>query len=812
MKENWQKVKQIFTDALEFAPPEREAYLSKICAGDDSLRREVEVLLHSFEDGFLEKPAVGQVAEVIAEAQNPVETGEQINHYEILERLGAGGQGAVYLARDTRLNRRVALKFLPPETVADRQAIGRFRREAEAAAALSHPNICAIHEIVESDGRAFLAMQYAEGETLAARLKKERPTPPIALGFAVQIADALTEAHASGVIHRDVKPSNIVVLPNEQIKILDFGLAKKISPENAAQSFETQSGVIMGTAGYMSPEQARGQTVDARTDIWSLGVVFYEMVTGKQPFARESLADTLAAVVSESPDLSEIEPRFREIIAKSLQKERAKRYEKASNVLSDLRNLQQELSFEEQLRSRDITIETARGKLSSGWLKLAAVGAIVAILAVGVWVFVKNRNQTWLRESVEKVEQLAAAEKTFEAYDLILQIQKYKPDEPVIARLMPTVSDSLTIKTAPAGARVFLRRFQPDASGNFPEREYVGTTPVENFQIARGQYLLYLEKENYAPFTRSISGRLPNYKTDLIWMPPIELSVNLSENEKTPERMIYVPGGEYKLVSYTRPTEEPVKLSDFFIDKYEVSNREFKEFVTSGGYSKKEFWKFPLVKNGKEISFDEAAREFKDKTGLPAPRSWTNQNYAEGKADFPVTDITWYEAAAYAEFRGKSLPTIFQWEKAARDGKFDEGWNTMPWGLSREADSMEFLANFQDEGTTPVESFEFGASPYGCLNTAGNVAEWIFNQHGENVLVSGGAWSEKPYLFGYYGDFPAAYSSNHIGLRLVKNLSPASNGAEPLPPLKIPVFQKSGEAEFKTWLTHYEYDKTPLEA
>ncbi|HRH44386.1 MAG TPA: SUMF1/EgtB/PvdO family nonheme iron enzyme, partial [Pyrinomonadaceae bacterium] len=178
----------------------------------------------------------------------------------------------------------------------------------------------------------------------------------------------------------------------------------------------------------------------------------------------------------------------------------------------------------------------------------------------------------------------------------------------------------------------------------------------------------------------------------------------------------------------------------------------------------------------------------------------------------PVTDITWFEAAAYAKFRGKSLPTIFQWEKAARDGKFDEGYNTMPWGLSRDADSTDFLANFGNDGTSPVEKFEFGASPFGCLNMAGNVAEWMLNKRGENVLVSGGSWGEKPYLFGYFGDFPPGYNSNRVGFRLVKNLSEKSDGAEEIPPVEIPNYKISNESDFKNWLTHYAYDKTPLES
>ena len=813
--ENWQKVKQIFNDALELAPSERELFLTEVCGGDDSLRRDVKVLLNSFEDTFLEKPAIGQVAETIAEEQIAFKAGDRIGDYEIIKPIGAGGQGAVFLAQDLQLKRAVAIKFLPPETSVNSPASKRFKREAQAAAALSHPNICAIHKIGTDTERDYIVMQYVEGETLSQILKKVKPNLQTALDIAIQIADALREAHAHGVIHRDIKPANIVVSEKNQVMVLDFGLAKRTVEiaENKEHSLTTKSGMIMGTAAYMSPEQARGQKTDERTDLWSLGICLYEMTAGKNPFLNGSLAETFAAILSLEPSFDEFPSPLAKIIGKTLRKKTDERYKNAEDLLNELREFRNELSFEEQLRSHDLSFENLAAKKSrQGWKQIALASFVLLILAVGGWFYWHNQNLNWARESVKKAEELAKADKTFEAYDLALQLQKYLPNDENLAKLMLLVSDNLTIKTEPSGAKVFLRKFQPSMDGKFPEREFIGETPIENKQIARGQYLLYVEKDGFAAFTRSISGRLPNYSTDLIAMPPIEISAKLIEAEKVPDKMIFVPAGEYKLVNYTRPTEKSVQLGDFFIDKYEVSNAEFKEFINAGGYSRKEFWQIPFIKDGRETSFEETVKDFKDKTGLSAPRSWTNQNFAEGKAHFPVTDITWFEAMAYAKFRGKSLPTIFQWEKAARDGKFDEGYNTMPWGLSRDADSTEFLANFRGSETASVESFEFGASPYGCLNMAGNVAEWIFNQRGENVLVSGGAWGEQSYLFGYYGDFPPIYSSNRVGFRLVKNLSENERGAESLSSVEVPVYKVSSDADFKKWLVHYAYDKTPLEA
>ena len=247
-RENWQKVKQIFNDALEIAPSERENFLDNVCGGNDGLRRDVEVLLKSFEADFLEKPAVGQVADVIVEEQNLFKKDDTIGDYKIIKPLGAGGQGAVYLAEDLQLKRQVAIKFLPSETSADSNASKRFRREAQAAAALSHPNICAIHKIDADENREFIVMQFAEGDTLSARLKKGKLNLQNALDITIQIADALTEAHAHNVIHRDIKPANIIVSENNQVTILDFGLAKQIieTVENKEHSSTTKSGAVMG--------------------------------------------------------------------------------------------------------------------------------------------------------------------------------------------------------------------------------------------------------------------------------------------------------------------------------------------------------------------------------------------------------------------------------------------------------------------------------------------------------------------------------------------------------------------------------------
>ncbi|HRH46145.1 MAG TPA: bifunctional serine/threonine-protein kinase/formylglycine-generating enzyme family protein, partial [Pyrinomonadaceae bacterium] len=624
-RESWQKVKQIFNEALEFEPAKRKEFLNDVCADDEDLRHDVELLLNSFETDFLEKPAVGQVAEVIVEQPDLFSQNDKIGEYKIIKALGTGGQGTVYLAQDIQLKRKVAIKFLPFESATDSNATRRFRREAQAAAALSHPNICSIHKIEEDENRAYLVMQYVEGETLSNKLKRGKIDLKLSLDIAIQIADAIDEAHTHNIIHRDIKPSNIIISPSNQVTVLDFGLAKQIIETNLdSKSSLTKSGSIMGTAAYMSPEQSRGKETDGRTDIWSLGICLYEMLTGKNPFLHESIAETFAAILSFEPHLSQFPPPIAIILGKILQKNADQRYQNAKELLTDLRQLRDELSFEEQLQIHDLSFEKPS---RFGWKQIALISFVLLILTVGGWFYRQNRNLNWAKENIKKVEELANTDKTFEAYDLALEVQKFLPNDENWAKLMPLVSDNLTVKTEPAGAKVYLKRFQADKDGEFPERQFIGETPIENLRIPRGQYLLYLEKEGFAPFMRSVSGRLPNYTTDLIWMPPIEISAKLEAAEKVPDKMIFIPAGEYHLVSYTRPTQKNVQLGDFLIDKYEVSNAEFKEFITAGGYLKKEFWDIPF----------ETIKDFKDKTGLPAPRAWTNQNFPENQANFPVT-------------------------------------------------------------------------------------------------------------------------------------------------------------------------------
>jgi serine/threonine protein kinase len=388
LKERWQEIERLYHSAGALDRAARQAYLAHECAGDDSLRLEVESLLDSDESAanFLES-SPGEPIEPAPMEQVPA--GEQIGPYRILEFLQAGGMGEVYKARDTRLDRLVAIKFLPRAVAADPAAFGRFKREARAASALNHPRICTIHDIGDHLGRPFIVMEFLEGQSLKEYIAgRPQPIPEI-LDFAAQICDALEAAHAKGIVHRDIKPANIFVTSNRQIKILDFGLAKLASDPHVDAppamratltttiSTRTRPGSLLGTLAYLSPEQARGEDVDSRTDIFSFGVVLYQMATGRPTFHGETSTTLIDSILHETPVRpSVLNPAVgagvERTILKMLEKEREARYQSASDVLADINKIRQ--------AGQGRAVSAARIGLAFAALALLAV--IVTVLVV----------------------------------------------------------------------------------------------------------------------------------------------------------------------------------------------------------------------------------------------------------------------------------------------------------------------------------------------------------------------------------------------------------------------------------------------
>jgi serine/threonine-protein kinase len=359
--DRWQQIKKVFTEAVQREPSQRDAFIAEACGGDKDLRAEVEELLASYQTEFMAQPAVGAVADLIAGKSQDLKSGQRINQYEIVRPIGAGGMGVVYLAQDTKLKRQVALKLLPHELTDNKDRLRRFEQEAHAASALNHPNILTIHEIGTCEGASFIATEFIDGETLRQKMNAERFSPTAILDLATQVVSALATAHEARIVHRDIKPENIMLRRDGIVKVLDFGLAKTVAPDASAihdiptiQAAQTDPGVVMGTVHYMSPEQARGQAVDGRTDTWSVGVVLYELVAGQKPFIGETASDVIAAILKTDPKpLKQIAPdtpdELQRIVLKTLRSDKEARYQTAKELLVDLRSLKQELEFSAKL-------------------------------------------------------------------------------------------------------------------------------------------------------------------------------------------------------------------------------------------------------------------------------------------------------------------------------------------------------------------------------------------------------------------------------------------------------------------------------
>jgi serine/threonine-protein kinase len=352
------KIRSLFDAAVELSPIERKKFLDKSCGKDVKLRLEVEKMLDSSDaaESFMETPAALEVASLILEPRENLQSGRIFGHYEIIKQIGAGGMGEVYLAEDKKLDRKVAIKILNEKFAAHESNLQRFVQEAKAASALNHPNILVIHEIGESENSNYIVSEFIEGETLREYLQKLSLKPSEILDIAVQIANALTAAHTANIIHRDIKPENIIVRPDGFVKILDFGLAKLIEQkpigveDATAKQNETAKGIILGTVNYMSPEQAKGAKVDERTDIFSFGILLYEMIAGKTPFAGDTMSETFANLInSEPPPLtrfsSNLPDKLNRIITKMLKKNKDERYQTMKGLSGDLKDLRENLAF-----------------------------------------------------------------------------------------------------------------------------------------------------------------------------------------------------------------------------------------------------------------------------------------------------------------------------------------------------------------------------------------------------------------------------------------------------------------------------------
>jgi tRNA A-37 threonylcarbamoyl transferase component Bud32 len=420
--------------------------------------------------------------------------GEQISHYRIIRELGRGGMGVVYLAEDKALDRKVALKFLNADSLQSDAAEARLIREARAASALDHPNISTIFEIGEWQGQHFIAMAYYEGETLAARIARGPVPIADAIDILVQIAAGLSRAHAVHIVHRDLKPGNIILMPDGTPKILDFGLAARESDQASTETRLTASGTTLGTVTYMSPEQARGEHVDHRADVWALGVIAYELLAGRVRFGGGHPAAIVHAILYETPPAlkslrPEIGDRLSEIIAKALERDRDVRYQSAGEFGAALKAMR--------------TPTTPAASFASAWRALRRPKVaipLIAVLAVALLLISttvsRARQARWARaEAIPEVARLIDAERFAAAFALAERAEAAAPGDPMLARMWPLMLRTPTVRSDPAGATVFYREYgTPDT-----EWKPLGVTPLERVRMPAGYFRWRFEKPGYEP-------------------------------------------------------------------------------------------------------------------------------------------------------------------------------------------------------------------------------------------------------------------------------------------------------------------------
>lgn len=420
----------------------------------------------------------------------------------------------------------------------------------------------------------------------------------------------------------------------------------------------------------------------------------------------------------------------------------------------------------------------------------------ILILTIGGYYATRISGQDWAAKS-SGVERLTAAGRYEEAYTLATEVLQHAP-EPRVSRLMSELTDELSVVSTPPGAEVYLRRLGSTKPGSIT-MEKIGVTPLQHFTVARGEFILSIRKSGYENFERTISSAVHRDKpfTKSPW--EIHVDQSLHPTGSVPTGMVAVQGGGYSLRVNSRLTDETVPLADYFIDKFEISNQAYKAFLDTGGYARPELLKQTTLK---------------DKTGLPGPRGWVGGTFPQGKEKHPVTGITWMEASSFCQAAGKQLPTAFQWEKAAREPDRGPFGIVVPWGLLKSSD-VPLRANFDSAGTAAVDGYEFGMSPVGAYNMAGNVEEWLRNPYDDGFAAGGGAWSDPAYRFGTLGPRPAQHSSETLGFRCALTASNATGnqgGMAFTSNRKIPSYPASTSAEFRTLQAHYSYAKTPLNA
>jgi eukaryotic-like serine/threonine-protein kinase len=679
----------------------------------------------------------------------------------------------------------LALKFLPHELTRDSEARERFVQEAQSASALDHPNICTIYDVdTADDGQLFIAMAYYDGETLKQRLRRRRLTPAEALDAAIQVCRGLDKAHHAGIVHRDIKPANLMITGDGLVKIVDFGIAKLL-----AHTGPTRTGTTLGTVAYMAPEQVRGSEFDQRVDLWALGVVLYEMVTGVQPFGAENDAVIINRIFTHDPaPIRAIRPdapaRLDAVIRRALAKEPEQRFATAAEFLHELTDVHASVI------GQFVTAAPAEPGIRRRTAVIAAIFLLAAVGLAGGWLLKRNADQRRVETLIQEATSFAAKDQNVAALAALERVEQLVAADPRVTALSERVAVRRTIKSDPPAARVYGKEYT-NVDG---EWTLFGETPITDYRFPRAMMRWKVEKAGSNPL---------EFISPAPAIPLAGMDLRLQQTGTVPSEMVQVNTPRMALTLSGYDYSRSVPGRPFLIDKHEVTNRQFKAFVDAGGYTKREYWRQPFVKDGRTLSWEEAVTLFRDRTGRPGPSTWEVGTYPAGHDDDPVGGVSWYEAVAYAAFAGKSLPTVYHWVAAATIGA---------------AAYVTPLSNFAGKGPAAVGAYR-GVTAIGAYDMAGNVKEWCWNEitPGTGRYILGGSWTDPPHMFSF-ADARSPFDREEVnGFRLVKYLD-----ENPLPEtvtaaIEVPTrdFTKEhpvSDEVFRAYRGLYAYDPRPLDA
>jgi eukaryotic-like serine/threonine-protein kinase len=708
------------------------------------------------------------------------------DRYVVEGEIGHGGMATVYRARDLKQNRLVAIKVLRPELA---QAIGgdRFTREIMIASQLQSPHILPLLDSGEVDGLLFYVMPLVDGESLRDLLARDGALPPSeAMRLLREIVDGLAHAHRRGVLHRDIKPDNVMIAERHAL-LMDFGVAKALAEGRPSAGSDgpdpyitlTEVGISLGTPAYMAPEQAVADpNIDHRADIYAIGVMAYEMLTGAPPFTGTPQSVIAAHITRTPATIAAVQPdvptALAAIVMRCLAKDPADRYQSADELLQTIEGLGTPGGGTAAYAPAPATRRRRAAMIGAGVL------AAVAVAFVGMQ---RSQRSAWVHESgLPELRRLMEAAQFDSAFALAEQIEAIAPNDTTLKALWPRIARLALIETEPTGVRVY-RASTSDTS----VWRLIGTTPMDSVRMPVQVGLFRYERAGYHPHYR-LGGSRPR------------LAI-LHELDAPDAEMVRVPGAEMRAFLVGADNNPPVDLGPFKLDRFEVSNLEYQRFVDAGGYRDQQYWEHPVQDGVRTLAWAEAMSRFVDRTGRPGPATWEGGAFPAGQADHPVGGVSWYEAAAYAKFVGKALPTIYHWAEAA--GVYYSKW-VVPG------------SNLEGTGTLPVGTPR-AVTIAGVSDMGGNVREWIMNQddRGQHFILGGG-WSDLKYGFVDAYAQPAMDRAPINGIRLAKYAADEPNLGRAAAPITRAFTDYAKEepvsdAVFAGFLQFYDYDPVALD-